>query len=254
MQYSVAHLAYSFAEPWQQDLFEQSLCDAGFDAFDGEQAYIPTALLRARRTEIEALIHDTEGVRLLSFEDCPEEDWNATWESEHEVKQLPMNVRITPRCAFGAGHHETTFMMVDALVENKGRFARVLDMGCGTGVLGIMAAKCGATHVVAVDIDEQSVRNAQENAGQNDVQMDIRQGDTPPAGEYDLILANIHRNILLAQMPDYANYTAPNGEVWLSGFYEADVPVLIDAAAQSGLTHIATRARGKWRMIQLKRI
>lgn len=254
MQYSVAHLAYAFAEPWQQDIFEQALCDMGFDAFNGDEAYIQTALLCARRTEIEALIHDTEGVRLLSFEDCPEEDWNATWEAEHEVEQLPMNVRITPHCAFGAGHHETTSMMVDALVENGGRFARVLDMGCGTGVLGIMAVKCGAMHVVAVDIDEQSVRNAQENAGQNDVQMDIRQGDTPPAGEYDLILANIHRNILLAQMPDYANYAAPNGEVWLSGFYEADVPVLIDAAAQAGLTHIATRVRSDWRMIQLKRI
>ena len=253
MQYSVAHLAYSFAEPWQQDLFEQALCDAGFDAFDGDNAYIPTALLRASRAEVEALILGTEGVRLLSFEDCPEQDWNATWEAGHEVEQLPMDVRITPHCAFGAGHHETTSMMVDALVENKGRFAHVLDMGCGTGVLGIMAAKCGATHVVAVDIDEQSVRNAQENAEQNDVCMDIRQGDTPPAGEYNLILANIHRNILLSQMPDYARYTAKHGEIWLSGFYDTDVPILTDAAVQVGLTPIATRQRGEWRMIQLRK-
>lgn len=253
MQYSVARLAYSFTEPWQQDLFEQALCDMGFDAFDDENAYIQTPLLAAHRTEIEALIDNTEGVQLIGFEDCPNEDWNAAWEAEHAIEQLPMDVRITPRCAFGAGHHETTSMMVDAIVENAGRFARVLDMGCGTGVLGIMAKKCGAGHVVAVDIDEQSVHNAQENAADNHTEIEVRQGDTVPAGKYDLILANIHRNILLSQMADYARYTADGGEVWLSGFYEPDIAPLIAAAKQAGLTHTGTRERGEWRMIQLRK-
>ena len=256
MQYSVVHLSYNFSEEWEQDLLEQALCDIGFEVFDGADAYIQTAVLEENQVALQELIAETEGVELLGIEECEDINWNAAWEAEHEIVELPMNVRITPHCAFGAGHHETTSMMIAALIEaeQQGYFAQerhVLDMGCGTGVLGIMAKKCGASSVVAVDIDDKSVANTLENAEANNVDIDVRLGCTPPDGQYDLILANIHRNILIAQMPAYAQYLNAHGEVWLSGFYAEDIPHIVAAAEAVGLQHIATYARGEWQMVKL---
>ncbi len=251
MQYSVVRLAYSFAEEWEQDLLEQALCDIGFEVFDGENAYIQTTVLEENLDALEALIADTEGVELQGIEPCEDINWNAQWEAEHEIVELPLGVRITPHCAFGAGHHETTSMMIEALIEaqESGWFEQeryVLDMGCGTGVLGIMAKKCGATHVVAVDIDDKSVANTIENAQANEVELDVRLGSTPPDGTYDLILANIHRNILVEHMPAYAQNLTMGGELWLSGFYAEDIPHLQQAAESTGLQHIETKERGDW--------
>ena len=255
MQYSVVHLTYSFAEEWEQDLLEQALCDIGFEVFDGADAYIQTAVLEENQEALQALIADTEGVALLGIEACEDINWNATWEAEHEIVELPMGVRITPHCAFGAGHHETTSMMIEALLEAKeqGFFLterHVLDMGCGTGVLGIMAKKCGATSLVAVDIDDKSVANTMENAEANNVTIDVRLGSTPPDGAYDLILANIHRNILVEHMPAYAKSLQQGGELWLSGFYAEDIPHLQQAAEAAGLQHIETKERGDWRWLK----
>lgn len=258
MQYSVVHLAYSFSEEWQQDLFEQDLCDIGFEVFDGEDAYIQSSVLDANIAQLNALIADTEGVEMLGIEPCEDINWNATWEAEHEIVELPMGVRITPHCAFGAGHHETTSMMIEALLEaqEQGYFAQerhVLDMGCGTGVLGIMAKKCGATNVVAVDIDDKSVANSIENAEANNVVLDVRLGSTPPDGAFDLILANIHRNILIEHMPAYAKSLQQGGELWLSGFYAEDIPHLQQAAETVGLQHTETRHTNEWQWIRLKK-
>lgn len=258
MQYSVVHLTYSFSEAWQQDLFEQAMCDMGFEVFDGENAYIQTAILEDCRNMIESLIADTEGVALVDIEQCEDINWNAAWEAEHEIVELPLGVRITPHCAFGAGHHETTSMMIEALIEaqENGWFLEersVLDMGCGTGVLGIMAKKCGATTVVAVDIDDKSVANSLENAEANCVEIDVRLGSTPPHGSYDLILANIHRNILIDQMPTYADILTPNGEVWLSGFYPEDIPYISQIAKTVGLHITETRNANEWQWTRLKR-
>ena len=255
MQYSVVHLTYSFAEEWEQDLLEQSLCDIGFEVFDGADAYIQTAVLEENQEALQALIADTKGVALIGIEACEDINWNAAWEAEHEIVELPMGVRITPHCAFGAGHHETTSMMIEALLEAKeqGFFLterHVLDMGCGTGVLGIMAKKCGATSVVAVDIDDKSVANTLENAEANGVTIDVRLDSTPPDGVYDLILANIHRNILIEHMPAYAKSLQQGGELWLSGFYAEDIPHLQQAAEAAGLQHIETKERGDWRWLK----
>jgi ribosomal protein L11 methyltransferase len=255
MQYSVVHLAYSFAEEWEQDLLEQALCDIGFEVFDGENAYIQTAILEENQEIIEALIADTEGVELLNIELCEDINWNAQWEAEHECIELPLGVRITPHCAFGAGHHETTGMMIAALLETKeqgwfGQDRNVLDMGCGTGILGIMAKKCGAKQVVAVDIDDKSVNNTLENAQANNVELDVRLGSIPPEGEYDLILANIHRNILIEHMSAYAKNLKAGSELWLSGFYEEDIEHLTRAAEQVGLKHIQTRSQNEWKWLK----
>ena len=258
MQYSVVHLSYTFAEEWQQDLFEQAMCDIGFEVFDDANAYIQTSVLEANSAALEELLAETAGVSLLGIEACEDINWNAAWEAEHEIVELPLGVRITPHCAFGAGHHETTGMMITALIEaqERGFFSQarnVLDMGCGTGVLGIMAKKCGAANVVAVDIDDKSVANSIENAAANEVEMDVREGSTPPDGEYDLILANIHRNILVEHMPAYAKSVTKGGEVWLSGFYAEDITYLEKAAEAEGMQHVETKERGEWRWMRLKK-
>ena len=258
MQYSVVHLSYSFAESWEQDLLEQALCDIGFEVFDGSDAYIQTSVLEANQEALQALIADTEGVEIVAIEPCEDINWNAQWEAEHEIVELPLGVRITPHCAFGAGHHETTSMMIERLIEaqENGYFAlerNILDMGCGTGVLGIMAKKCGAANVTAVDIDDKSVANTLENAADNDVHINVLLGSTPPEGEYHLILANIHRNILIEQMPLHAAYLRADGELWLSGFYAEDIPHLETAAEAVGLQHVATYERGEWQMIKLSK-
>lgn len=258
MQYSVVHLKYSFAEEWEQDLFEQAMCDLGFEVFDGENAYIQSDIWENIQTAIAELIAATKGVELIGWDNCPDENWNAQWEAEHEEIELPLGVHITPHCAFGAGHHETTSMMIEALIEaqEQGYFVQerhVLDMGCGTGVLGIMAKKCGAASVVAVDIDDKSVANSIENAEANNVALDVRLGSTPPDGAFDLILANIHRNILVEQTPVYAKILNDGGELWLSGFYAEDIPYLSQAAEAVGLQHTETRHTNEWQWIRLKK-
>ena len=148
--------------------------------------------------------------------------------------------------------------MIEALLKAKeqGFFMaerHVLDMGCGTGVLGIMAKKCAAEHVVAVDIDDKSVANTLENAEANNVTMDVRLGSTPPDGEYDLIMANIHRNILIEHMPAYAKNLKNDGELWLSGFYAEDIPHLQQAAEAAGIHHTETRNTNEWQWLRLKK-
>lgn len=258
MQYSVVHLKYTFAETWQQDLFEQAMCDIGFEVFDGANAYIQTTVLEQNKEALDSLIVSTEGATLDSIKQCEDINWNAAWEAEHEVIELPMGVQITPHCAFGAGHHETTTMMIDALLEaqEQGYFSQerhVLDMGCGTGILGIMAKKCGAAKVIAVDIDDKSVANSLENAESNGVQLDVRLGNTPPDGNFNLILANIHRNILIEQMPMYAKILEADGELWLSGFYAEDIPYLSHVAESIGLHIAETRETNEWQWIRLKK-
>ena len=278
MQYTVAHIAYN-GEPWLRDVVEQALCEIGFETFDGDDAYIQTALYNEQA--LRAVLAEYEGVQLLGVEACPDENWNATWEAEHPMEELPLGVRIIPHCAFGAGHHETTGMMIAALINatlsqinakpqtrEASNTRSVLDMGCGTGVLGIMALRCGAEHVTFVDIDDKSTENTLENIKLNftNSQKDtsfftnslileernytiLCQG-TVPAGEYDLILANIHRNILLSQMADYARYLRPNGQLWISGFYEDDIAPLREEAERQGLHFLETHANGDWRMCQ----
>ena len=252
MKYHVAHIHTSFAEEWQADVFNQQLFDLGFDTIDGEDAYIPTEQWEVHQSEIETLCADTPGVSLRSVEPCPDEDWNATWEAEHPVEEMALGVRIIPHCAFGAGHHETTSMLVETLMKSDLSGKRVLDHGTGTGILAIYAKRLGAAEVIAVDIDEKSVENAEENAALNNEHIFVRLGHTVPddVAPLDLILANIHRNIILDNMKAYAQALAPNGELWISGFYDSDCDALINEANRHGLTLIETTTNNEWRMIR----
>lgn len=268
MLYHVLHIKTAFAEEWQKDLFDQQICELGVDTIDpGLESvqvshadyYIKSEIWERVQAEIEALCASTEGTALIGVEACEDKNWNETWEAEHPIEELPLGIRIVPHCAFGAGHHETTSMMIEALMKafsiQSSAFGQVLDHGTGTGVLAIFAKRLGATHVLAIDIDEKSVVNAQENAALNGEEIEVRLGDRIPedAGTFDLILANIHRNILLANMASYAAHLKQGGQVWLSGFYETDCEALIEAAKAQGLAPIATHANHEWRMIQLQK-
>lgn len=253
MRYHVLHIETTFAETWQADIFAQQISELGVDTIDGEDYYIQSEVWEQNADEIEAFCTSTEGVRLKSVEACPDENWNATWEAEHPMQELPLGIKIIPHCAFGAGHHETTSMMIDSLLAADLSNKNVLDHGTGTGVLAIFAKHLGAAQVIAVDIDKKSVENAKENAELNGEIIEVRLGDRVPKGLFDLILANIHRNVLLANMSAYAASLQAGGEVWLSGFYETDVPILTEAAEKEGLTLTQVLANGEWRMMKCQK-
>ncbi len=218
-----------------------------------------------------------------------EENWNKTWESDFEPifidglvtvkapfhKNLPLtkyNIRIEPKMAFGTGHHQTTTMMVKGLLDLNGegeksaelcgangllggwrslRGKQVLDMGTGTGVLAILAAKMKAKRAVhAIDVDIVAVNSAKENAWKNRLAEAVHtlygDGSLIQANKYDLILANINRNILMQDMDTYYRGMRKGGVLVLSGFYTEDIPVLETCAAEKGFKLVATRDIDNW--------
>ena len=258
MKYHVLHIKTDFAEEWQKDLFDQQLFDLGVDTIDGNDYYIQSEVLKENNSAL------TEYLSTFNFqfsiEECPDKNWNAVWESEHPMQELPLGVKIIPHCAFGAGHHETTSMMIEALISYQSSIVNrpivnVLDHGTGTGVLAIFAKRLGAKYVLAVDIDEKSVANAKENAALNNVDIEVQHASafSFQPSVFSLILANIHRNILIEYMPAYAASLTPGGELWLSGFYETDVPALQTAAEAEGLRVTEVLANGEWRMMKLQK-
>ncbi len=262
MLYSVA--TFTFDSDWQRDLFYQQLADIGFEAFDGDQAYIPSEL--ADEEQLNTLVKQSLGVALASFVQCQDGDWNEVWDAEHPLYEWTLHslqqpatyIRLTiaPHCAFGAGTHQTTAMLIEALQTIDCRQLSVLDNGCGTGVLGIAAALLGATQVTAVDIDNKSVDNTKENALLNKVNITAIRSSTPPKGQYNLILSNIHRNILIEQMPLYADRLTSGGEVWMSGFYTTDIEPIMQAAQKAGLQPASSdyvHQKQEWVMIQCKK-
>ena len=145
--------------------------------------------------------------------------------------------------------------MVGTLLELDLKGKHVLDCGCGTGILGIVAAKCGASEVVGYDIDDWSVRNALHNAELNGVKMEVFEGDkgvlSHVSGLFDVVLANINRNILLADMPAFRDVMGSDSLLIISGFYEEDIPVLLDKAKELGLKEVSRKTNGDWACVKL---
>ena len=206
-------------------------------------------------------------------EEIPDQDWNETWEAEgfepivvdgkvtiydaHHVEDAeqfssPIQIGIQARNAFGTGNHETTRMIVSTLLELPLTGRRVLDCGCGTGILGITAVKCGAASVVAYDIDEFSSDNARHNAVLNGVgeQIDVLLGNanvlSHVEGIFDVVLANINRNVLLQDMEAFHNVMASGASLVLSGFYTEDAPMLLQKAETLGLHEISRKVDNNW--------
>ena len=206
----------------------------------------------------------------------PATNWNAVWESQfspivvdgkctikasfHEgLKRTRFNITIDPKMAFGTGHHQTTYMMCRALLNNedKVRGSVVMDMGCGTAVLAILAAKMKAEKVYGIDIDAIAAISAYDNAKLNKVGTKIETycGDASllQRNTYDVLLANINRNILLQDIPTYALCLRKDGLVFVSGFYLEDMPLIIGMAQSVGLEYVSHDSIDNWCCIKFQR-
>ena len=283
MDYIVVHIRIEpFREEWAE-IVEAEIADLGFDSYTVEDpflnAFIPRELFSEPNLKTVLSAFDSAEFRLShTVELVKEQNWNAAWESNFTPvivgdqvtvratyhKDLPRtryNIVIDPQMSFGSGHHQTTTMIIEQLLEDrkilKGK--AVLDMGCGTGILGIVAAKLGAAVPVhAVDIDPRCVRSTKANARRNRIPHKLIAvcGDASVLirGQYDCILANINRNILLADMASYVRALKPQGgRILLSGFYTTDIPMLLEAAASLGLAEVSRRTRDDWALLVLEK-
>ena len=236
--------------------------DEGLNAYIQQTCYNEAAIRNAADTLTTLLPHCAA---TFTCTEAPDENWNATWEAEHHFEPITLpdgqQIRILPRQAFGSGEHATTQMILKLLAEVPLAHATVIDAGCGTGILGIAALKMGAAHVFAYDIDEWSTRNAEENYSLNGVldaeAAEIVLGDASvldQAPKADVVMANINRNILLADMPAFVKAMKNAAQLVLSGFYEADIAPLTQRAEALGLKLTATYADGDWRALLLNNV
>lgn len=196
-------------------------------------------------------------------------NWNQEWEQNfspievddrcyirapfHEPKNVPFEIVIEPKMSFGTGHHETTFLMLEQLLDTNLQEKSTLDMGCGTAILAILAAKKGANQVDAVDIDPWCYENSLENVAKNDcAHIQVYQGDASwlKDQKYDVIIANINRNILMEDIPTYVTCLNDKGLLFLSGFYTEDIPALEKCCQQQGLTEVKTTEKNNWTCMQ----
>lgn len=248
------------------EILMAEIAEAGFDTFmetdTGFEAYAEED--KADRREIEAIQQKYSHVKpmLFLFEKVEKQNWNEEWEKNvdpiivddkvlvraafHQLnRKFPIEIIITPKMSFGTGHHQTTHLMLShqLKIDHKGK--RVMDAGCGTAILAIMASKTGAKSVEAFDIDEWSVLNGKENAEVNDCpNIHIQQGtisDLKFSESFDIVLANINKNVLLAEMRQYAAHLKPGGHLLISGFYTTDISELV-AEASKHLLHEVSRS------------
>ena len=261
MKYSEASFLLSPYSEAAGDVLAALLAEIGFDTFvptaDGLKAYVQTSVLDADAVASLAAAFPLPDVAVsYSITAAPDENWNATWEQQHtfEPIDLPGGKRLTvvPRQAFGSGEHATTRMMVKLLCSLDLQGTAVIDAGCGTGILGFAAMLLGADHLLAYDIDEWSVANALDNLRLNDIDsasVEIREGDSTvlsAADEADVLLANINRNILLADLPHFADVLSSSGQLLLSGFYQEDAPLLVAEAERNGLQLLHKAGENGW--------
>lgn len=261
-----------------RELLADSCGEVGYESFmdsdDGIIGYIQQENYSEPHVRELIASFPIAGVTITyNTEEIPDQDWNETWEAEgfepivvdgkvtiydaHHVEDAeqfssPIQIGIQARNAFGTGNHETTRMIVSTLLELPLTGRRVLDCGCGTGILGITAVKCGAASVVAYDIDEFSSDNARHNAVLNGVgeQIDVLLGNANVLshvdGIFDVVLANINRNVLLQDMEAFHNVMASGASLVLSGFYTEDAPMLLQKAETLGLHEVSRKVDNNW--------
>lgn len=258
-------------EDYQQDLLINTLGEIGFDTFEelefGFKAYIPVddfdgAVLDEALEAYRDMFTFSYEITLI-----PQKNWNEVWESNfepiaikdkifvratfHEPRpEFEFEIVIDPKMAFGTGHHQTTSMMLELMLENDMAGKKVLDMGCGTGILAIMASKLGAGEITAIDYDPVCYDSTVENAALNGIQNITAlcgSKEAIPDGQFDVILANINRNILLDQMQRYSEVLKTDGELYLSGFYETpDLDIIMDEARKYGIKYIIHKLNNNW--------
>lgn len=284
MKYFELTFTLSPSSETASDILSALLAEIGFETFVPEEngtlkAYVQQATYNEemlKQTIEEFLLPQHTIAYTLS--EPEDKDWNETWEEEgfepiiidqrlavcdtrHALPPCQRCIIIHPRQAFGTGSHQTTRMILTELLEHNLDGLRVVDAGCGTGILGFMCLMQGAASVLAYDIDEWSVRNTLDNAALNfphtNVPLEVRLGDSSVLiGEhdFDLLIANINRNILLADMEQFAStLLTANARIIISGFYATDVPMLLDEAAKHDLHLVRQRTDHEWAMLLLER-
>lgn len=252
--------------------------EVGFESFSVEapylKGYIPQKDFSAHRLKCVLSYFDNGGDFGLSYTYSliPSQNWNRIWEANFDPivignlctvkagfhKGLPLtkyNIRIDPKMAFGTGHHQTTSLMIRTMLQMKFRGKQVLDMGTGTGILAILAAKMGAGRPVhAIDIDRTAADSATENSRRNRLAGAIKVvcGDASliQTGKYDVILANINRNILLEDLSTYSRGMRPDGCLLCSGFYTEDIPLLEKEASRCGLRKVSQEFEDNWAVVR----
>lgn len=265
------------------DVLSGVLAEIGFDSFvqseDGSEPL--KAYIKKDADNIEAVqqviaefpLPDTE----ISFThaEAEDRDWNEVWEQNYfqplvignrcviastfhkDVPEAEYHITIDPRMAFGTGHHATTSQMIGQILDNNMEGLNVLDMGCGTGILAILARMRGAKHCVAIDNDEWCVSNTLENISLNGVNnIDVVEGDASALekyGHFHVVIANINRNILLADMHHYVDHMTSGSLLFMSGFYTEDVPAIRQEAERLELVFIECRDQDNWACVKFEK-
>ena len=267
MTYTEVRFQVSPAESGYQILIAQ-LDEIGFESFVEEQdqlkAYIKTDIFSENAIKTCQIYKNAEFDVRFSIHDIEDVNWNQTWEDNFKPVEIssdcvirapfhkPFDVKyeliIEPKMSFGTGHHATTHQMLKELLDEDTKDKTVLDMGCGTGVLSILAEKLGAQKVLAIDIDEWCFINTLENQERNKCQaITVKQGSYEQIeGQFDIVLANINRNILVEQLPIYAKHLKANALVLLSGFYEADLQIISTVCQDLGLKYVKHKLKNDW--------
>lgn len=279
MKYKIADFKIACTPELTQiakDLLPDLMGEVGFESFedtpDGLKGYIPADLMDTNSLKQVLDTFPLEGVNITyTLSDTEDKNWNEAWENtgfapiniDNQVQVYDartgrkptddsiINIGIEAKQAFGTGTHETTRMMIGAMLQLSLKGKRVLDCGCGTGILGIAALKLGAEAVVGFDIDEWSVENTQHNAAINEVDnIEVFHGDahvlSHVSGVFDVVLANINRNILLNDMPAYLEIMNAGSLLIISGFYEEDVKLLDEKANSLGLVKTSQKTDNHW--------
>jgi len=264
-------------EPSLNEVLIAWLGDIGFvmfeEAADGIEAYIPfpefdEMKMREALSSVSSLENIPFQISLVK-----DQNWNKEWESNfepvllservfirapfHEAgEQYQYRITIEPKMSFGTGHHATTALMIELMLQADFNKKKVLDMGCGTAVLGILAEKLGATNVLAIDIDEWAYENSLENTQRNDCRnIEVKMGDASLIGnsKFDIILANINRNVLLSDIPKYSEALNEHGRLFLSGILLSDKEIIHTTAIASGLEYITEAGLDNWLALLFKK-
>lgn len=266
-------LEYTFTAPTsdlQHDMLTTMLGDLGFDSFMDDDLGLKAYRDSEGRDDLaveELLRMDAfKGIHLLAVEEMPDKDWNEVWEASYAPvivnercrvrapfhptdPSFEFDLVIEPKMSFGTANHETTAQIITLMLQTDFRGKDVLDMGSGTAVLAILAKKLGAARTVAIDNDEWAYRNAFTNVALNGIDdIDIRLGDANSIGSepFDVVLANINRNILLRDMHLYVEAMRPQARIFFSGFYEEDLESLQTEAKRLGLSYLRHCSRNNW--------
>lgn len=263
------------------EIVTAEICELPFESFSSEDPFLKCYIQKDQydAQALKVVLGGLEGLGFnldFSANLMPAVNWNALWESQFEpivvdnrctikasfhegLKRTRFNITIDPKMAFGTGHHQTTYMMCRALLQNEEAVKDkvVMDMGCGTAVLAILAAKMKAARVYGIDIDAVAAISAYDNARLNRVGKRIETycGDASllQRNSYDIFLANINRNILLQDIPTYALCIRKGGLLFVSGFYNEDMPMIIGMAQNSGLEYVSHDSIDNWCCIKFKK-